>query len=71
MRMCYPESAFTKSEQFSGDWLLLLMVFKPLDLTWLQTVSQGKKMVKMLRRFGQLGRDLGKSMVVSKMAAIT
>ncbi|XP_033625851.1 CMP-N-acetylneuraminate-beta-1,4-galactoside alpha-2,3-sialyltransferase-like isoform X1 [Asterias rubens] len=44
MRMCYPESAFTKSEQFSGDWLLLLMVFKPLDLTWLQTVSQGKKM---------------------------
>ncbi|XP_022097483.1 CMP-N-acetylneuraminate-beta-1,4-galactoside alpha-2,3-sialyltransferase-like isoform X8 [Acanthaster planci] len=44
MRMCYPESAFTKPEQFHGNWLLLLMVFKPMDLTWLQTVAQGKKM---------------------------
>ncbi|XP_038078377.1 CMP-N-acetylneuraminate-beta-1,4-galactoside alpha-2,3-sialyltransferase-like isoform X4 [Patiria miniata] len=43
MRMCYPESTFSKPDQFHGDWLLLMMVFKPLDLIWLQTVAQGKK----------------------------
>lgn len=44
IRLAYPESTFRQKENFSPDWLLAIIVYKPLDIVWLYTVVQGKTM---------------------------
>eukprot|EP00057_Strongylocentrotus_purpuratus_P000849 XP_001184759.2 PREDICTED: CMP-N-acetylneuraminate-beta-1,4-galactoside alpha-2,3-sialyltransferase isoform X2 [Strongylocentrotus purpuratus] len=43
-RMAYPESAFRRPEQYDPGWTFVLMMFKPLDLVWLETIIRGRKM---------------------------
>ncbi|XP_054748285.2 CMP-N-acetylneuraminate-beta-1,4-galactoside alpha-2,3-sialyltransferase-like isoform X1 [Lytechinus pictus] len=43
-RMAYPESAFRRPEQYDPGWTFVVMMFKPLDLVWLETIIRGRKM---------------------------
>ncbi|XP_072169253.1 CMP-N-acetylneuraminate-beta-1,4-galactoside alpha-2,3-sialyltransferase-like [Diadema setosum] len=43
-RMAYPESAFRQPDQYDSGWTFVVMVFKPLDLVWLETVIRGRQM---------------------------